>query len=47
MTPKYGQIQGKKTISAMLQSILSGKASVDEASKQAAQEMDDIFSSGS
>jgi N,N'-diacetylchitobiose transport system substrate-binding protein len=47
VTPKYGQIQGKKTISAMLQSILSGKASVDEASKQAAQEMDDIFSSGS
>jgi N,N'-diacetylchitobiose transport system substrate-binding protein len=47
VTPDYGQIQGKKTISAMLQSILSGKASVDEASKQAAEEMDDIFSSGS
>ncbi|HEY7045286.1 MAG TPA: sugar ABC transporter substrate-binding protein [Nocardioidaceae bacterium] len=47
VTPLYGQIQGNKTVSAMLQSILSGKASVDEASKQAAQEMDDIFSRGS
>jgi N,N'-diacetylchitobiose transport system substrate-binding protein len=47
VTPKYGQIQGQKTISAMLQSILSGKASVEDASKQAAEEMDKIFSSGS
>ena len=47
VTPKYGQIQGKKTTSAMLQSILSGKASVADASKQAAEEMDQIFSSGS
>ena len=47
VTPLYGQIQGKKTLSAMLQSILSGKASVEEASAQAAQEMDDIFSRGS
>ncbi len=47
VTPLYGQIQGKKTIAAMLQSILSGKSSVADASKQAAQEMDDIFSRGS
>jgi N,N'-diacetylchitobiose transport system substrate-binding protein len=47
VTPLYGQVQGKKTVSAMLQSILSGKASVDEATGQAAQEMDDIFSKGS
>jgi len=46
VTPLYGQIQGKKTVSAMLQSILSGDESVEEASKQAAQEMDDIFSQG-
>jgi N,N'-diacetylchitobiose transport system substrate-binding protein len=46
VTPLYGQIQGKKTLSAMLQSILSGKASVEEASATAAQEMDDIFSRG-
>ncbi len=47
VTPLYGQVQGKKTISAMLQSILSGKEDVDAAAKQAAQEMDDIFSRGS
>ncbi len=47
VTPLYGQVQGKKTISAMLQSILSGKEGVDAAAKQAAQEMDDIFSRGS
>lgn len=47
VTPLYGQIQGNKTVSAMLQSILSGKADVADASKQAAQEMDDVFSRGS
>jgi N,N'-diacetylchitobiose transport system substrate-binding protein len=47
VTPLYGQVQGKKTVSAMLQSILSDDASVDEAAKKAAQEMDDIFSRGS
>ena len=47
MTPLYGQIQGKKTVSAMLQSILSGDATVDEASATAAEEMDEIFSRGS
>ena len=46
VTALYGQVQGKKTVSAMLQSILSGDTSVDEASKQAAKEMDDIFSQG-
>jgi N,N'-diacetylchitobiose transport system substrate-binding protein len=44
VTPLYGQIQGKKTVSAMLQSILSGKASVADASDKAAQEMDSVFS---
>jgi N,N'-diacetylchitobiose transport system substrate-binding protein len=47
VTPLYGQVQGKKTVSAMLQSILSGKSSVADASDQAAQEMDAIFSKGS
>jgi N,N'-diacetylchitobiose transport system substrate-binding protein len=46
VTPLYGQVQGKKTVSAMLQSILSGDASVEEASSQAADEMDEIFSRG-
>ncbi|HET8716168.1 MAG TPA: sugar ABC transporter substrate-binding protein [Nocardioidaceae bacterium] len=47
VTPMYGQIQGKKTVPAMLQSILSGDASVEKASSQAADEMDEIFSRGS
>lgn len=46
VTPLYGQVQGKKTVSAMLQSILSGDASVADASSQAADEMDEIFSQG-
>ena len=46
VTPKYGQVQGKKTVSAMLQSILSGDASVAEAAEKAADEMDEIFQQG-
>lgn len=46
VTPLYGQVQGKKTVSAMLQSILSGDASVAEATDKAAEEMDEIFSRG-
>ena len=47
VTPLYGQVQGKKTISAMLQSILSGDETVDQAATKAAKEMDDVFASGS
>jgi N,N'-diacetylchitobiose transport system substrate-binding protein len=47
VTPLYGQVQGKKTVSAMLQSILSGKASVADASAKAAKEMDGVFAQGS
>ena len=47
VTPMYGQVQGKKTVSAMLQSILSKDATVEDATAQAAQEMDDIFAKGS
>ena len=46
VTPLYGQIQGNKTVSAMLQSILSGDETVEEASAKAADEMDSIFSRG-
>lgn len=46
VTPMYGQVQGKKTVSAMLQSILSKDASVEEATGQAAKEMNDIFAQG-
>jgi N,N'-diacetylchitobiose transport system substrate-binding protein len=47
VTPLYGQIQGKKTVSAMLQSILSGDATVEEATATAAEEMNQIFATGS
>ncbi|HWM74062.1 MAG TPA: sugar ABC transporter substrate-binding protein [Nocardioides sp.] len=46
VTPLYGQVQGKKTVSTMLQSILSGDSSVADASKAAADEMDEIFTRG-
>ena len=46
VTPLYGQVQGKKTLAAMLQSILSGDATVAEASETAADEMDGVFAQG-
>ncbi len=46
VTPLFGQVQGKKTVSAMLQAILSKKASVADASSAAADEMDAIFERG-
>ena len=45
VTPAYGQVQGKKTIPAMLQSILSGTKSVEQATKDAAAEMDGVLGS--
>jgi len=45
-TPLYGQVQAKLTVPAMVQSILTGKASVAEATATAADEMDEIFSRG-
>ncbi|WP_435736495.1 sugar ABC transporter substrate-binding protein [Cellulosimicrobium sp. PMB13] len=45
VTPLYGQIQGKKTLETMLQSILSGSASVQEAADTAAADMDETFGS--
>jgi N,N'-diacetylchitobiose transport system substrate-binding protein len=46
VTPLYGVIQGNKTMGSMLQSILSGDATVEEATETAAQEMNDVFSGG-
>lgn len=46
VTPLYEKIQGKKTISAMLQDILSGDESVEDATAAAAEEMDAEFQSG-
>jgi N,N'-diacetylchitobiose transport system substrate-binding protein len=45
VTPAWGKVEGKKTISAMLQSILSGKKSVEEATADAAAEMDEVLGS--
>ncbi|HYJ67936.1 MAG TPA: sugar ABC transporter substrate-binding protein [Nocardioidaceae bacterium] len=46
VTPAYSKIQGNATITAMLNSILTGKASVEEATETANQEMNDVFASG-
>lgn len=43
VTPAYGEIQGKKTLAQMLQSILSGKKSVKQAADDAAKDMDKTF----
>ena len=45
-TPLYGQVQAKLTVPAMVQSVLTGKATVAEATATAADEMDEIFSGG-
>jgi N,N'-diacetylchitobiose transport system substrate-binding protein len=46
VTPAFGQIQGKKTIAAMMRSILAGEATVEQATSTAAAEMNEIFASG-
>ena len=46
VTPAFGQIQGKKTIAAMMRSILTGEATVEQATSTAAAEMNEIFASG-
>jgi N,N'-diacetylchitobiose transport system substrate-binding protein len=39
VTPAYGKVQAKKTVPAMLQAILSGNKTVEQATADAAQEM--------
>jgi N,N'-diacetylchitobiose transport system substrate-binding protein len=46
VTPLFGQIQGKKTIAAMMRSILTGEATVEQATSTAAAEMNQIFADG-
>jgi N,N'-diacetylchitobiose transport system substrate-binding protein len=46
VTPLWGAIEGNRTIAAMMQSILSGDATVEEATETASQEMDDVFAGG-
>ncbi|WP_104134892.1 sugar ABC transporter substrate-binding protein [Cryobacterium sp. Y62] len=43
VTPTFGAVQAKKTTNAMIQSILSGQKTVDEATTDAAAEMNDIM----
>jgi len=43
VTPSFGAVQARKTTHAMIQSILSGRKTVDEATKDAAAEMDEIM----
>lgn len=43
VTPKYGAVQAKKTTNSMIQAILSGQKSVEEATTDAAAEMDDVM----
>lgn len=43
VTPKFGAVQAKKTTNTMLQAILSGQKTVDEATTDAANEMDEIM----
>ncbi|WP_084614485.1 sugar ABC transporter substrate-binding protein [Nakamurella lactea] len=43
VTPDWGKIEGAKVLTKMLQSVLTGKASVADATKTAAGEMNDSF----
>lgn len=43
VTPTFGAVQAKKTTNTMMQSILSGQKTVEQASKDAAAEMDEIM----
>lgn len=43
VTPKWGAVQAKKTTNAMMQSILSGQKTVDQASADAAAEMTSLL----
>jgi N,N'-diacetylchitobiose transport system substrate-binding protein len=46
ITPAFGQIQGDKTVAKMMRSILTGEATVEQATSTAAAEMNEIFARG-
>jgi N,N'-diacetylchitobiose transport system substrate-binding protein len=46
VTPAYEKIQGNATMTAMLNAILTGEASVEAATEKATQEMNDVFAGG-
>lgn len=43
VTPTFGAVQAQKTTNAMMQSILSGQKTVEQATEDAAREMDEIM----
>jgi N,N'-diacetylchitobiose transport system substrate-binding protein len=43
VTPQFGAVQAKQTTNTMMQSILSGQKSVDQAAKDASAEMTDLL----
>lgn len=43
VTPRFGDIQSKKTIATMMRSILAGEKTVDQAATDAATEMNQVF----
>ncbi|WP_154793356.1 sugar ABC transporter substrate-binding protein [Occultella kanbiaonis] len=47
LTPAFGQIQGAKTVEAMVQNILTGRMGVEEAAAEAVAAMNETFSAGS
>jgi N,N'-diacetylchitobiose transport system substrate-binding protein len=46
VTPLYSKIQDNKIMAAMMRSILTGEASVEEATATATEEMNAIFTGG-
>ncbi len=46
VTPAWGKVEGAKVMTAMMQSILSGKASIDQATSTACTEMNKLLASG-
>ena len=43
VTPKFGAVQAKKTTNTAIQAILSGQKTVEQATSDAAAEMDEIM----
>ena len=43
VTPTFGAVQAKQTTNTMIQAILSGQKTVEQATKDAAAEMDTIM----
>lgn len=44
VTPQWGKVQGKKVVPTMMQSILAGKSTAQQAADAGAKDMNDVFS---